>query len=76
MGDDELKICDQGRFKPQSFLQETGNDGQHQPRIGNRPQKSEVQDARRVLAHLLPFFLSSKIIENQVEKLRADLCSN
>ena len=58
-GVDELKIRGQGRFKPKSFSQETGNEGQHQPRIGKRPtQKSTVQDARRLLAHLpSSFFL-------------------
>lgn len=64
LGVDELKICDQGRFKPKSFSQETGRDGQHQPRIGFRPLKSVVQDARRILAHLpLSFFsLLKKLI--------------
>jgi hypothetical protein len=54
-GADELKIGDQGWFKPKSFSQETGNEGQHQPRNGYRPTKSVVQDARQYLAHL-PFF--------------------
>lgn len=58
MGGDELKICDQGRFKPKSFSQETGRSGQHQPRIGERPTKSVVQDARQVFAHLTSFFFS------------------
>ena len=61
-GDDELKIGNQGRFKPKSFSQETGKEGQHQPRIGERPEKSVVQDARQFLTHLPSFFSS----ENQM----------
>ena len=58
-GADELKISGQGRFKPKSFSQETGKEGQHQPRIGYRPQKSTVQDARLLLAHLPSLFFSN-----------------
>lgn len=60
-GVDELKIDDQGWFKPKSFLQETGKEGQHRPRIGNRPTKSVVQDARQYLAHLPSLFFLSKV---------------
>ena len=56
---DGLKIGDHGRFKLISFSQETGKKGQHQPRNGERPLQSVVQDAQRVLTHLPFFFLFS-----------------
>ncbi len=55
-GDSGLGICDQGWLKDKSFSQETVSTVQG-PRNGSRPVlKSEVQDARKTLAHFPPLF--------------------